>query len=187
MRARDGAAALLALALLPCAAAQESAPAPEPRQVYLEYGGAARHTRTLALGVVVPWSFEHHFWGVRLTGHWDAYIAQWGADSPDRERGREHRTQIALVPTLRLRFDGGRSPFFVEAGVGISAHDARYRTPDKFFSSRLNFVDHHGLGFNFGKDRRHELMFVLRHVSNADLKQPNPGEDFGHLRLSLRW
>lgn len=44
-----------------------------------------------------------------------------------------------------------------------------------------------GLGVSLGAQRRHELLLRLQHVSNAGLKQPNPGLNFLQLRYALHF
>lgn len=196
-RRRDARAlsALLALTLAGPVLAQEPVPASAPTQesarrhtesptVYLEAGWAAHATRSTAVGITWPWSFERSLWGGQLNGHWDAFIGRSRANSKMADGQRYTLTQLALVPMLRLRFDEGRSPWFAQAGIGLSVTDTLYETPDKSFSTRFNFSDHLALGRNFGATREHELILGLRHVSNAGIEKPNPGEDFIRLRYA---
>ena len=85
---------------------------------------------------------------------------------------------------LRLRPAGGSSPWFIEAGIGITVMDRLYRSQTKKFSTTFNFVDVAGIGRSFGADRRQELSLRLVHISNADIKSPNPGENFVQLRYA---
>lgn len=158
-----------------------------PRQaagLYLE-AGQARHngaeTDALTLGLRMPTGV--HFFEGRLTLAVDAYYSRWRAEPWPGDRDRF--TQVGLVPMFRWRFDEGRSPVFVEAGIGASYLVDGYRTRDKTFGSRWNFSDHLGVGVNFGAQRRHELGIYLKHVSNAGLADPNPGETFYLLRYGV--
>lgn len=138
-----------------------------------------------SVGVQLPWDWRRSFIGGELTGHWDAHIAHWrvsaGAAGPDRRQW----TQLAVVPTLRLRFDGGRSPWFMEGGIGLSWLNGKFETREKKFSTRFNFTDHLGVGMNFGERWQHELMLAVRHVSNGGIRKPNPGENFVQLRYAM--
>lgn len=149
--------------------------------LYLE-AGQARHrsaeTDALTLGVRAPTGV--HFFSGRLTLAVDAYVSRWHAEALPGERDRF--TQLGLVPMLRWRFDEGRSSWFVEGGIGASYLVDGYRTRTKEFGSRWNFSDHLGVGVNFGPQRRHELGLYVKHVSNAGLASPNPGETFYLLR-----
>jgi lipid A 3-O-deacylase len=171
----------------PSARAQELAASatPEPRRIFIDGARAASDVGLASVGVQWPWAWRRDFLGGELTGHWDTHIAHWrvppGTAVPG---GRRHWTQLAVVPTLRWRFDGGRSAWFMEGGIGLSALDGHYATRHKAFSTRFNFADHQGVGFNFGGRRQHELMLIVRHISNGGIRKPNPGEDFVQVRYS---
>lgn len=182
MRAHHPLSFLLAALLVP-AWAQD--PATASHRLFAEIGFAEGDTRSATLGVSWPWPQQWLQGHASLSGHWDAYLSHWRARSATVPGEREGLTQVALVPVLRWRFDQGRSPWFVEGGIGLSLMDQRYRTPDKRFSTRFNFADHLALGRQFGTLRQHELALRLQHVSNADIKKPNPGENFLQLRYSL--
>ena len=65
--------------------------------------------------------------------------------------------------------------------------DNFYRNHGKEFSTRFNFVDVFGVGRSLGADRRRELSVRVAHISNAKLKQPNPGENFLQLRYAVKF
>lgn len=182
----------LALALLagPPALAQP-APAAAPGQadrpaVYLQAGRARGDTDALTLGATLPWrSFRHALWGSELSGHWDLYVSRWSFDA--LPGGSGHSTLLGATPVLRLTPDQGRSAFFLEAGVGATISDKRYRTPEREFSTRFNFATHLGAGLRLGAQRQHELMLRVQHVSNAGIKEPNPGNNFVQLRYALHF
>ena len=157
------------------------------RRYYLELGRGEDQVRSTVLGINLPWSLDRMLLGGRLSGHWDAYVAQWRADSPTAGGGRAAWTQLSLTPALRLRYGDGRSSWFMEGGIGVSMLDRQYRSAHKSFSTRFNFSDHQAFGYSFGTHGEHELMLLVRHVSNAGIKKPNPGEDFLQLRYSLAY
>lgn len=174
-------------ALATAAGAQDAAlqTAPEPRRMFIDGARAASDVGLVSVGVQLPWEWRRSFLGGELTGHWDAHIAHWRVPAGSAASDRRHWTQLALVPTLRLRFDGGRSAWFMEGGIGVSVLDGHYAMRHKAFSTRFNFTDHQGIGFNFGARRQHELMLMVRHVSNGGIRKPNPGEDFVQVRYGL--
>jgi lipid A 3-O-deacylase len=152
--------------------------------VYTEGGQTFQHgvhTRGVTLGLRLP--MQRTFWDGRITGAWDVYLSQWNSDAATGQD--RHYAQVGLVPMFRYRFDGGQSPWFVEGGVGLSYLDKTYYTPTGHFSTQWNFSDHLGVGRNFGDGGRHSLGVYVKHVSNAGLRQPNPGETFIQLRYSL--
>ena len=85
--------------------------------------------------------------------------------------------QVGLVPLVRWRPDEGRSPWFVEGGIGLSWLDGDLRTPERTFSTRLNFSDNLGIGRSFGARGEQELSLRWQHTSNAGIRKPNPGQD----------
>lgn len=177
---------LLATSLLPWLAivAADKTAAAEPVSVYAEAGQNLRSgTSTRAVTLGWRWPMQSSFWDGRVTGAWDVYVSQWNTDAT---AGQDRRyAQVGLVPMFRYRFDGGQSPWFVEAGVGLSYLDKTYYTDSGHFGTQWNFSDHLGLGRNFGAQQRHSLGVYVKHVSNAGLRQPNPGETFVQLRYSF--
>lgn len=157
------------------------------KRYYFEFGRGENQVRSAALGLNLPWSLDRMLLGGRLSGHWDAYVAQWRADSPAADGARASWTQLSLTPALRLRYGDGRSSWFMEGGIGVSMLDRHYRSAHKSFSTRFNFSDHQAFGYSFGAHGEHELMLLIRHVSNGGIKKPNPGEDFVQLRYSLAY
>ena len=167
------AAALLALSPV---AAQDLRPA----GYYVQGGGGEDRTYNATVGLTWPWLWRRDLMGIELGGLTEAYVSHWSAVGPDGRRGF---TQVGLVPMLRLRLDRG-SPWFAEAGIGISAMDKRFVTSTKELSTSLNFVDVVGVGRSFGTVRPQELGLRIQHVSNAGIKSPNPGHNFVMLRYS---
>lgn len=183
-----GAAAKLALAGILGIACWTHASAADRTgpSVYLEAGQTledGRDTTTSTIGLRMP--MQRTFWDGRVTGNWDLYLSEW------RTRGlagqRRHYSQVGLVPMFRYRFDAGQSPWFVEGGIGLSYMNEPYQTESKRFSTQWNFSDHLGLGRNFGSARQHELGLYVKHVSNAGLRRPNPGETFVQLRYGYNF
>ena len=179
----------LALGATGHALAQGQADDATATRAYVQIGHATGVTRSATVGVTWPWPWPgSRHWeigGGSVTGHWDAYVSHWRAPSASTAGAFEGLTQVGLVPVLRWRADQGRAPWFVEGGIGVSLLDVRYQTPRKQFGTRFNFADHLGVGINFGAGRRHEVALNLQHISNADIRKPNPGENFVQLRYGL--
>jgi lipid A 3-O-deacylase len=144
-------------------------------------GGAGDHGTTSAtVGVTWPWAWRSSLWGAEVSGQTEAYVSAWRADAFGG--GTQGYTQLGLVPVLRLRPGAGSSPWFFEAGIGISVLDKVYRTPDRLMSTAWNFHDTVGVGYSFGAKRDSEVGLRYTHFSNAGIKKPNPGMDFLQLR-----
>ncbi|QHI98845.1 acyloxyacyl hydrolase [Xylophilus rhododendri] len=177
------ASALALAAVAPLAHADASA----SNGIYLQYGkaGSDSNTNAYTLGVTKPmdWFGSRTLWGTQATGFWDLYGTY---HVSDRNNGGEYKTWLAgLTPTFRLRFDEGRSNWFVDGGVGVSYTDVLYRSnAGKEFSTRFNFGSHVALGYTFGAQREQEISVSFLHYSNASIKKPNPGENYVQLRYA---
>lgn len=164
-------------AIAPAAAAEGLRPAG-----YFVQGGIAQsRVWSAAVGLTWPWAWKSSLLGVEVGGVTEASISHWDAPS---DRGRRGFTQLGLVPMFRFRPEQGRSPWFAEAGIGVSAMDQHFVTRDKQFTTSFNFVDVLGIGRSFGAARGQELGLRLQHVSNAGIRVPNPGQNFLQLRYS---
>jgi len=180
-----GLAVLAAASLLAAPAAQ----AFEDRDtgVYVEAGQAPHGgggTDVLAAGVMIPWTPRQSVRAGALSFYWDVFASQWRAPAGSLRRDY---AQLGVIGTWRLRFDEGRSPWFVEGGVGASVMDHLYHTPSRDFSTTFQFTEVLGAGYSFGERGQHELSLRLQHFSNAGIKKPNPGENFVRLRYAYRF
>ncbi|MGB3881445.1 MAG: acyloxyacyl hydrolase [Diaphorobacter nitroreducens] len=178
-------AAAAACLTAPPALAQPSEDRAYAPSVYVQGEWARRQTDAVTIGATLPWgTWRRPLWGGELRGHWDVSLSRWSFDGIG---GHNSAVVVGVAPTLRLRPDEGRSPWFWEAGIGATVASHRYRVQDHEFSTRFNFASHLGLGRNFGAQRQHELMLSVQHVSNAGIKSPNPGENFLQLRYALHF
>jgi len=153
------------------------------RSIYVEAGGSVESNgsaSTAVLGLSLP--MQQRLWGGRIGMAWNFYLGGWDGDA--REGQRKYYAQIGVVPMFRYHFDDGSSPWFMEGGIGASYMHKTYQVGDKRFSTRWNFSDHLGVGRVFGAQHEQELGLYVKHVSNAGLKKPNPGETFLELRYA---
>jgi lipid A 3-O-deacylase len=155
-----------------------------PEGAFVQGGLAEHRAYSVTAGVLWPWSWRRDFGRTQLTGLTEAYVSHWSARG---ETQRQSFTQIGLLPLVRMRLNGGLSPWFFEGGIGVSVMDRKYRSGSREFSTAFNFVDVVGVGRNFGAGDRHELGLRINHVSNAGIKKPNPGETFLQLRYAVRF
>lgn len=164
-------------------AAAQSALAPDGN--FVQFGTVHdTHTATYGLTWDLPW--RRDFAGGQLTSYLEASVALWDYGAKDRS-GSSRLAQLALVPSLRYRPSGGRSPWFVDAGVGATLMSKVYATQDKQFSTAFNFATHLAVGRSFGERGQHELSVRVEHFSNAGIKHPNPGENFLQIRYAYRF
>lgn len=151
-----------------------------PASFFVQGGRGDNGVGVLSAGVQWPFAWRRMALGGELSTQAEVFGSVWRAR--DFSGGREHFFQLGLVPMLRWRAGQGRSPWFVEGGIGLSLTDERFLTPDKMFGSRLNFSDNLALGRNFGAEGRHEISLRMQHTSNAGLRKPNPGLNLLMLR-----
>jgi len=156
-----------------------------PDAFYVQAGGA-KGTQSLAVGLSWDWDARWTLGPGELRPYIEATLSQWRYDAPT-PGDKDHLTQLAMTPVLRWRANGGASPWFVEAGVGLSFTSSLYHSSDKQFSTSFNFGSHLGVGRNFGARQEHELVLRVEHFSNAGIKHPNPGENFAQLRYTYRF
>lgn len=151
-----------------------------PDALFIEAGVAPSRSHSVTAGAMWTWDWQGRFGDAQATALTEIFISRWSA------RG-ESRAQVALVPLFRLRLDEGRSAWFMEGGIGVSVMDDLYRNHGKAFSTRFNFVDVFGVGRSLGGDGRRELSVRIAHISNANLKRPNPGENFLQVRYVVKF
>lgn len=132
-------------------------------------------------GVIWPFAWHSSLGGNSLSAFAEGSINHWEARVAN---GRKGLTHFALVPILRVRFDGGSSAWFADAGIGVSLTDQLFVTQTKQFSTAFNFVDVVGVGRSFGADRAQDLSVRVQHVSNGGIRHPNPGQNFLQLRYA---
>ena len=176
-----GAVALALLAACSPARAQDSL----IKGAYLE-GGVAPHgggdTHAIAAGVLLSGAPADALRSSRTTYYWDLFAS--ARRAPTVIDGRQDYRQIGVIATLRYRFAQGESPWFADAGFGISTMDHHYQTPSREFSTDFQFTEVLGLGCSFGERQQYELSMRLQHISNGGIRKPNPGENFVRLRGS---
>jgi hypothetical protein len=166
-----------ARAIEPDAAARRSwAAAMRPRGVFAQFGVADEVTAGTA-GAIWNWDLLREPWSVYV----ETSVSRW------QSRGGQPTdhgvlTQLALIPVFRYRMDQGRSPWFVEGGVGATVTSSIYRQGNTHFSTSFNFGDHIGMGYAFGAMRKNEIALRVEHYSNAGIKHPNPGKNFAQVR-----
>ncbi|MES2184361.1 MAG: acyloxyacyl hydrolase [Pseudomonadota bacterium] len=152
--------------------------------IYTQYSRSGSDSRTngYTVGVTKPIDWQRPLWGGQATAYWDLYGSFLDSDG---FRGDHHHTWlVGFKPVFRLRFDEGRSPWFTDAGIGVSYTDVLYRSNAKTFSTRFNFGTHLALGYSFGTQREQEISLRFEHYSNAHLETPNPGENYVQVRYA---
>ena len=142
----------------------------------LEVGRGDHETTMMRVGL--QWqghrkAFENSSW--QISHYIDLAFGGWNG---------EHGTvyDLGVTPVFRFQRAGG-SPY-LEAAIGFHAiSDLDFRD-DVETSTRFQFGDHLGVGFVHG---RYDWSLRLQHLSNAGIRDPNPGINFLQLRLQYRY
>lgn len=172
------ASGLLCLAL--AVAGGDAAAQQVPPPVFVQLGSGESHLVAASVGLTAPWAWSRPLWSGQLGGYWEGSLGHWGVRGPG---GRSTFTVLTVAPVLRYRPGAGRSPWFVEASIGLALMDRVYRTEAKRFSTAANFADTVGVGYTLGPQS--EAGLRLLHVSNGAAKKPNPGENLLQLRYGF--
>lgn len=186
---RDSFLAAALLCAAACAHAQTAAGPNADSSVYLQYGWQGS-SKAYGIGATRDWP-RAWSWGVgpgRLSGYWEADAQYW--KFPAAADGRSTLTKLGkfeLAPIFRFRGDDGRSPWFVDAGIGLTLTTHLYRTERKRASTAFNFGDQIAVGWLFGPTQAHELALRFEHMSNASIKEPNPAINFYQLRYAYHF
>ena len=149
--------------------------------MFIEGGFADHSAYSVNAGLVWPWDWRHEMSSGVFTAQTEASLGRWSGKSAT---DRVSFTQVVLQPIFRYNFDKSATGFFVEGGIGLSYTDKIYITSTKTFSTRFNFADTVGTGYNLGM---HEVGVRVTHYSNGSIKRPNPGENFLQLRYGMKF
>ncbi|UUX94617.1 acyloxyacyl hydrolase [Aquabacterium sp. J223] len=176
-------------ALAGTAAAQSPAAPPpaasEPRWIVFAEVGQQTDAHSLTAGfgrdVARRWSLGSG----EVSARWEVSVGRWWIDERAAD-GPSSVDRIGVTPLVRWQPDQGRSPWFVEGGIGLNYIGPNYRTDTDRFATRWNFGDHLAVGRRIGSSGRHELSLRLSHFSNGGVREPNPGADFVQLRWAMR-
>lgn len=153
-----------------------------PSGAFVQVGAGENELKSLNVGAVWPCACLQGLLGGRVDGHIEANLGYWNVRGVN---GRSSYGSVAVVPMFRYRFDQGRSPWFVEAGIGAVLTDRLYETRSKRFSTALNFSDNVAVGYRLSP--KDEVSLRVQHISNASFKKPNPGENFVQVRYAFSY
>lgn len=137
-------------------------------------------------GLAIQWEWDRKWFAAGdwyLGGFWELGVSHWHGDG-DRT-GNDDLTEVGITPVFRLQPHhatvGGLLPFF-EFGVGAHLL-SDLSIGDKRFGTSFNFGTHAGGGARFGSRRQYELLYRFQHLSNASIREPNPGINFHLVQL----
>lgn len=138
------------------------------------------------LGVV--WDPEWQWWeigGYHFTMVGEGHVSYWHPTldytvNPDI-------WEVGITPMFRFIKSSGTFRPFIEAGVGVRVLSHTRITPFFAMGSAFEFADVVGIGAIFGSRQNYQAGFRFQHVSNAGIKEPNPGINFSQLYLQYNF
>ena len=135
-----------------------------------EVGSGTRQVDMWRIGA--QWQQDSH-WLAERNWHlyWDATLGTWDSDTGSL-------VDVGLTPVFR--YAQAKYGPYVEGGVGFHVLSETAISSAIDFSTQFQFGSHVGAGYRFN---RYDLSLRLQHLSNAGIKNPNPGINFLQLRL----
>ena len=135
-----------------------------------EFGPGDRDASIIRAGVL--WNHEPRWLPRRVQLYWELAVAQW-----DTQPGSVN--EISLTPVFR--YSRARRGPYVEAAIGAHILSTTSVHRDSPFSTHFQFGDHLGVGYRFAE---YDLGMRIQHLSNAGLRNPNPGINFLLIRIA---
>ena len=120
------------------------------------------------------------------TRDWEGNISYWYLYK--LKEGEDHMIELGLTPNFRLAheqaFEWGRPYLEIGVGVHLLSND---RIGTRELGGSFQFGTHVGFGVSAGRKEQFELAWRIEHLSNAGLREPNPGINFSMVRIGYRW
>ena len=148
--------------------------------------GSSNHVNLARVAAQWDWSqrwFSSN--GNHISGYWDLSLSQWRGNKYQNISGQHQNiTDFGFTPVFRWQQDNKKG-LYAEAGIGVHVLSHLYNNADKRLSTAFQFGDHVGIGYVFSNNL--DLSLRFEHFSNAGIKQPNTGVNFGVVRASYRF
>ncbi|MGF6758103.1 acyloxyacyl hydrolase [Paraburkholderia sp. GAS42] len=148
-------------------------------------GVADHHVKKADLGLV--WDPNWTWWEI---GGWHfAFVAEGHAAYWHTNEGNVHDNifEFGATPVIRFIRGSGLVRPFVEAGVGVRLITHPRISESYTLSSAFQFADMVGVGAQFGSKQQYQAGFRFQHLSNASIKEPNPGINFSEIYLQYNF
>lgn len=154
----------------------------------LQVGGGITDRDINKVDVGVVWDPGLTWWeigGFHFTLLGEGHVAYW--HSTVNYATNPNIWEFGVTPVLRFVKSSGTFRPFIEAGVGVRVLSHTRITPYFTVSSAFQFADMVGVGAIFGAKQNYQAGFRFQHVSNAGIKEPNPGINFSQLYLQYNF
>ncbi len=116
---------------------------------------------------------------------WEGNLSYWYLYKTIRD-GEDNLWEVGVTPNFRLERERDWGRPYLEAGLGIHLL-SEVRIGHRDMSSAFQFGSHAGFGLRFGGNDQYDLAWRIEHLSNAGLREPNPGINFSMVRFGYRW
>ena len=116
-----------------------------------------------------------------LTGYWEASVGSWKSSVA----GNKRIWDVGFTPVFRLqsKASSGFRPY-LDGAVGAHLISDTHIDANRNMGSTFEFGSFAGMGLMFGEKGQFDLGYRFQHLSNADLKKPNPGINFQQIRFA---
>jgi lipid A 3-O-deacylase len=116
-----------------------------------------------------------------LTGYWEASVGNWKSS----EAGGKRIWDVGFTPVFRMQTKAG-SGFrpYLDGAVGAHLLSDTHVNARLNMGSSFEFGSFLGVGLLLGDKSQFDLGYRYQHLSNADLKTPNPGINFQQVRFA---
>lgn len=135
-----------------------------------EIGSGTRHVDMWRLGAQWKQKQPRRLEGTHFRVYWDASVGTWDGDIGSL-------VDFGLTPVLRY---GGKHGPYADGGIGFHLLSDTHISSAIDFSTKFQFGDHIGAGWRF---ERYDFALRLQHLSNAGVRNPNPGINFLQFRI----
>lgn len=148
-------------------------------------GVADHHVKKLDLGFAwdpnLTW-WQMGDWHFALIG--EAHVAWWHTNE-----GNVHDNigEIGFTPIIRFIKGSGAIRPYIEAGAGVRLISHPRISSSYTLSSAFQFADMAGVGLQFGSHQQYQAGYRFQHISNASIKEPNPGINFNQVYLQYNF
>ncbi len=120
--------------------------------------------------------------GTHLGAYWDVSLGAWHGTYYREVVGQtQNLFVIGATPVLRFENDNHKGWFF-EGAIGYYLFSKLYDNAGNQLSTAFQFGDQLGVGYAF--DNKWQFDAKVRHYSNAGIKHPNSGVNFGAITLT---
>lgn len=176
-------AALAALVALPLCLGSAARAAPA---VQLNYGfDDGHHVQKAEVAMLWDsgWAWGNpQGWQVDL--QWEVNVARWFSNS---DNNPNDLWEFGASPVVRIAWWRHNWVPFLELSVGPRLLTGTRTSDDHVISTAFQFSEYAGIGVTVGKDRRFTAGYRYQHLSNAGIKEPNPGTTFHVIYLRYRF